>query len=119
MSAIKAPVFAAFAPGVFVAGRIVSAISSRNAISAAVNAPHVPSKGRLAFSQAASTPFPPTNATPPKRALKRRMASRRLTRAAGSGSDDMFIEFSEVAAIQLVHGEVRRAGGDRHVGERG
>ena len=36
---MKAPVFAAFAPGVDVSGRIVSAISSSNATSAAVNAP--------------------------------------------------------------------------------
>ena len=43
MSAMNAPVFAAFAPGLFaVVGRIVSAISSRYAISSAVNFPGVP-----------------------------------------------------------------------------
>ena len=36
---MNAPVFAAFAPGVEVSGRIVSAISSSRATSAAVNAP--------------------------------------------------------------------------------
>ena len=36
---MNAPVFAAFAPGVEVSGRIVSAISSSSATSAAVNAP--------------------------------------------------------------------------------
>ena len=36
---MKAPVFAAFAPGVDVSGRMVSAISSSSATSAAVNVP--------------------------------------------------------------------------------
>src|SRR5258708_1457153 len=119
MSAMKAPVLAALAPGVFVAGRIVSAISSRNAMSLAVNSPSVASsRGKLARSLAASKPLPPTNETAPNKALTRRINSRRLTSRSDSVSDDVFIFGSQVAAIELVHGEVRRAGGDRHVGER-
>src|SRR3984957_21021818 len=118
MSALNALVFAAFAPGVFVSGRIVSAISSRSAISSAVNSPGAPPTGRLAASQLASKPLPPTNAAPPSKALTRRIASRRLISAADSGSDDVFMFGSKVAAIEFVHGKIRRAGGDRHVCER-
>src|SRR5450432_2190367 len=117
MSAMKAPVFAAFAPGVFVSGRIVSAISSRKAISSAVTSSVAPATGRLAASQVASKPLPPTNAAPPSNALTRRIASPRLMGAADSGSKDVFMNDSKIAAIEFVHGKIRRARGDRHVGE--
>src|SRR5450631_1321709 len=118
---MNAPVFAAFAPGVLVSGRIVSAISSRNATSCALNLPGGCSARELVFSTAANNSLPPTNASPPSNALTRRMASRRLINccSVSDDSDDSFIVSSQVAAIKLVHREVRGAGGKRHVGEGG
>src|SRR5580704_3903718 len=118
---MNAPVFAALAPGVFVSGRIVSAISSKNATSCALNFPGARAAAVPAFSTAANRSLPPTNATPPNSALTRRMASRRLIRCSCSVSvsDDSFIFGSQVAAIELAHREVHCAGSERHVRERG
>src|SRR3712207_616763 len=135
MRAMKAPVFAAFAPGVLVVGRMVSAISSRYATSCGVkswNAVFAPvfavsDAERAPRSQAVSSPVPPTNATPPSSALTRRIASRRVSSPSSAVSSgvipSVLIRFdmvagSEVLALELVHGEVGRAGGERHVGER-
>src|ERR1700730_8923188 len=118
MSAMNAPVLAAFAPGVLVAGRMVSAISSNRAICSMVNSPGVP-LAALAFSAAANRPLPPVKAVAPNQALTHRMASRRLSSGTGSSSTDMLMEASKVAAIEFIDGEVRRPRGERHVGQRG
>src|ERR1043166_6291068 len=112
---MKAPTWAAFAPGVLVSGRIVSATSSSKATSCALTAPApapapAAATPRWARSHASTSELPPTNATPPSSAVTRRIASRRS-----------IMDLSprlQVVALQLTHGEVRRARRERHVRER-
>src|SRR3954469_15880984 len=100
---MNAPMPVAFAPGIAVAGMIVSPISSRSAISASEK-----SRGVCRPKLPASNRGPTTEA--PIRIAMRLIASRRV-RFMGAGS--------EVAALQLVDGEGRGARGERHVGEGG
>src|ERR1043166_3950141 len=110
---MNAPTWAAFAPGVLVSGRIVSATSSSKATSCALKVPApapAAATPRWARSHAATSELPPTNATPPSSAVTRRIASRRS-----------IMDLSprlQVVALQLTHGEVRRARRERHVRER-
>src|SRR5438067_498343 len=123
---MTAPTWAAFAPAVLVSGRIVSATSSSTATSCAlkVPAPAPPAPAaptpRCARSHAATSELPPTSATPPSSAVTRRIASRRSIEESWSVSDiapSPPLE-SEVVALELTHGEVRRARRERHVCER-
>src|ERR1051326_874667 len=113
INAMNAPTWAAFAPGVLVSGRIVSATSSSKATSCALKVPApapAAATPRWARSHAATSELPPTNATPPSSAVTRRIASRRS-----------IMDLSprlQVVALQLTHGEVRRARRERHVRER-
>ena len=71
---MNAPVFAAFAPGVDVSGRMVSAISSSSAMSAAVNVPvpcAIASSLATSSNENASRRSPPTSAAPPSSAVTR------------------------------------------------
>src|SRR3954465_9022537 len=119
---MKAPVFAAFAPGVLVVGRIVSAISSRYATSSLEKASPPVAAGFSVLHPVIQAVLP-INATPPSSALTRSTAWRRVII---SGVSRTAISLSvidrlrsDVAAFELVHREIRGARGERHVGERG
>src|SRR4051812_416 len=100
--AMNAPMFVALAPGMFVAGMMVSPISSSRAMS-----PSEKSMGVCRPNLPASSRGPTTLA--PIRIAMLLIASRRV----------MFMgDGSEVAALEFVDGEVRRAGRERHVGQR-
>src|SRR6185436_20213441 len=102
---MNAPVFGSFAPVVLVVGRIVSAISARYSTSSLVNAAPV-----VVFSvrQPVIHALPPIRATPPRRAVTRTTASRRViisgvSRIAISlsvieGSDQMLRRLSSLTA---------------------
>src|ERR1051325_6874348 len=109
INAMKAPTWAAFAPGVLVSGRIVSATSSSKATSCALKVP--------APAPAAATPRPPASATPPSSAVTRRIASRRSIMASLAPVIDLSLRL-QVVALELTHGKVRRARRERHVRER-
>src|SRR3954470_7931959 len=118
---MKAPVFAAFAPGVLVVGRMVSAISSRYATSSLVKA-SPPVAAGFSVLQPVIQAVLPISAAPPSSALTRSTACRRViisgvSRTAVSLSVIGRLR-SDVAAFELVHREVRGARGERHIGER-
>src|SRR6185437_4063061 len=116
ISAMNGPTWAAFAPGVLVSGRIVSATSSRKAMSRAVKGPAPPratAAPRWAFSHALTSELPPTSAMPPSRAVTRRMASRRSIMDSMEPPCEL-----EVVPRELAHGKVRRARRQRHIRER-
>src|SRR5262245_44854930 len=105
---MNAPVRAALAPGVLVAGRMVSAISSRNATSAALNEPApwaVTVSWTAASGIAARIRSPSTSAALPRRTATRWTASRRETG-------------SEIPTFELLDGKRHRSSRERHVGER-
>src|SRR6266516_545857 len=120
MRAMNSPVFAAFAPGVLVVGKIVSAISSRYAISSGVKG----AKGAPALSvrQPVISALPPIRATPPSSAATRATASRRVI-ISGVYSFRISLSViggsSDILALEFIHRVVSRAGSERHVGERG
>src|SRR6266550_9089486 len=119
---MKAPVFAAFAPGVLVVGRMVSATSSRNAISSGVNVPASVAPGF--FSSFSRHPvisaLPPTSATPPSITVTRRTASRRviISRSVISSFEDIDDSPLEVAAVELTNRIVSSSRCERHVCKR-
>src|SRR3954466_15288409 len=120
---MNGPTPAALAPGVFVGGRIVSATSARKSMSDLLNWPtwSPACTTRCSFSHAVNSEVPPTNVTPPRRNPTRRIISRRSIVATSFISSPLGIRLSllEVALIELADGKIGRAGGERHVGQRG
>ena len=118
ISAMNAPVFAALAPGVDVSGRIVSAISSSSATSAAVNVPTpcaIACAQRRVVEREREQRVAADQRDAAEQRVTRCIASRRVIRR---GRASMVVPPSQVAALQLVDRERRRARGERHVGER-
>src|SRR6267378_1899004 len=117
---MNSPVFAALAPGVLVVGRMVSAISSRYAISSGVKAALV-LLAVFSVRHPVISALPPIRATPPNRKLTRRTASRRLI-ISGLYSVKLSLSVidglrSDILALELLHREISRACSKRHVGE--
>src|SRR6185503_352724 len=113
---MNAPTPAAFAPGVFVAGSIVSAISSSSATSPSANRF---ADERCGTAHPASQALWPISLAPPSNALTRRIASRRVSRSCLKAVFvTCFSVRSKVAPRQLADGIVDRARRQRHVRQR-
>ena len=86
---MNAPVFAAFAPGVLGCrqNRFGDLVQKCNILGREFAERRLRAAERSPARQAANRPLPPTNATPPSKALTRRIASRRLIELSGSVSE--------------------------------
>src|SRR4051812_50067663 len=115
---MKAPVFAAFAPGVLVVGRIVSAISSRYATSSLVKA-SPPVAAGFSVLQPVIQAVLPISAAPPSSALTRSTACRRGIISGGSRTAGSLFVLgrlrSDGAAFWVVYPGGPGAGGGGHI----